>query len=110
MPRPTLTAAVEPIQPRWLRLADAVRYSGLSKARLKALAKAREIVGGPDPGDRRGCSEDRGDGTWVFDRDSIDRWRLAQLEGGLSLAHLADNLAIEVFTYGPKEVTRAPKL
>lgn len=92
MPRPSLTAAVEPIQPRWLRLADAVRYSGLSKARLKELAMAREIVGGQDAGDRRGG----GDGTWVFDRDSIDRWRLAQLGGGITLTMAGQQLAESV--------------
>jgi hypothetical protein len=85
----TLTAAVEPIQPRWLRLADAVRYSGLSKGRLKELAQAREIVGGQDDGDRRGG----GDGTWIFDRLSLDRWRLGQLGGGMTIEQHADNLA-----------------
>lgn len=93
-----LAAAVEPIQPRWLRLADAVRYSGLSKARLKALAQAREIVGGPDPGDRRGCRDDRGDGTWIFDRLSLDRWRLGQLGGGMTIQHEAKTLAASVLS------------
>lgn len=95
MPRPSLTAAVEPIKPRWLRLADAVRYSGLSKARLKELAMSREIVGGQDPGDRRGRASE---GTWVFDRDSIDRWRLAQLGGGITLTMAGQALAESVLT------------
>ncbi len=89
MPRASITAAVEPIQPRWLRLADAVRYSGLSKGRLKELALAREIVGGQDAGDRRGG----GEGTWVFDRVSIDRWRADQLGGVATLGDLAEDLA-----------------
>lgn len=81
---------IQPIQPRWLRLADAARYSGLGKARLKELALAQEIVGGQDPGDRRGR---HGDGTWIFDRESIDRWRLRQLGGGMTLQRVADGLA-----------------
>jgi hypothetical protein len=93
MPRAAETAAVEPIQPRWLRLTDAVRYSGLSKARLKELAMAREIVGGQDPGDRRGRDSE---GTWIFDRDSIDRWRLAQLGGGITLTMAGQKLADSV--------------
>ncbi|MCB2189487.1 MAG: hypothetical protein KQJ78_23970 [Deltaproteobacteria bacterium] len=83
--RAEITAAVAPIQPRWLRLADAVRYSGLSKSRLMDLAQGREIVGGQDDGDRRG----KGEGTWVFDRESIDAWRMRQLGGGTIHDHAA---------------------
>ncbi len=74
-PRFDMATPVEIIQPRWLRLRDAVRYSGLGKMRLKELALSGEIIGGQDDGDRRGG----GEGTWVFDRQSIDRWRLRQL-------------------------------
>ncbi|WP_449246666.1 hypothetical protein [Desulfarculus baarsii] len=83
-----LSASVEPIQPRWLRLADAVRYSGLSKRRLKELVKAGELIGGQDTGDLRGG----GDGTWVFDRLSIDQWRAGQL-GEDTLRSVASTLA-----------------
>lgn len=81
--------------PRWLRLADAVQYSGLSKGRLKEMALAREIVGGQDPGDRRGRDSE---GTWIFDRLSIDRWRLNQLGEVATLFEQAEDLAASVLT------------
>lgn len=61
--------------PRWLRLTEAVRYSGLGKDRLKSLARSGRIVGFPDPEDQRGRT---GKGVWVFDRESLDAFRLGQ--------------------------------
>ena len=56
--------------PRWLRLRDAVKYSALGRDRLVALAEAREIRAGQDPGNHD---------AWVFDRYSIDEYRAAQM-------------------------------
>ncbi len=59
------------INPRWLSLKEAARYACIGKARLIRLAKDNSIIGFPD-------STDRGD--WIFDRESIDRYRLSQYE------------------------------
>ena len=64
--------SVEPIQPRWLKLIDACRYSGIGKARIKRLAKDGAIRGFVDPDDKRD--------TWLFDRESIDEYRLKQAD------------------------------
>jgi hypothetical protein len=66
--------------PRWLRLAQAREYSGLSERRLKALARERTVIGFPDPDDRRGSI---GEGVWIFDRESLDAYRLDQAGAGV---------------------------
>jgi hypothetical protein len=91
--RVDISTSVEPIQPRWLKLIDAVRYSGLGKMRLKELAMTGEIIGGQDSGDRRGGSE----GTWIFDRLSIDRYRLRQLSP-CGLQDLTEELSQDVLS------------
>jgi hypothetical protein len=58
------------ISPRWLKLKEAARYSAIGKDRLKQLAQAGEIVGFSDPDTKRG--------DWIFDRQSLDRYRLNQ--------------------------------
>ena len=58
------------INPRWLKLKDAVLYSAIGKERIKQLALVGEIVGFSDP--------DSGRGDWIFDRESIDQYRLNQ--------------------------------
>lgn len=74
--------------PRWLRLKDAAKYSALGPDRLKKLAKSGDIVGFPDPEDGRGAA--KGDGVWIFDRQSIDDYRLGQAgDGPVRLAVLA---------------------
>ena len=64
--------SVEPMQPRWLKLKDACLYSGIGKKRIKKLADAGDIRGFKDPDDERG--------TWLFDRKSIDSYRLNQAD------------------------------
>ena len=58
------------ISPRWLKLKEAIRYSAIGKNRLKQLAQGGEIVGFSDP--------DSGRGDWIFDRESLDQYRLNQ--------------------------------
>lgn len=56
------------IQPRWLKLTAAAKYSSIGKDRLKSLADARLIIGYQEPDSR---------GDWIFDRESIDNYRLS---------------------------------
>ena len=58
-----------------MKLKIASDYASLSPKRLKALAANGTIVGFPDPDDRRGP---KGEGVWIFDRESIDRYRFGQ--------------------------------
>ena len=58
------------ISPRWLKLKEAARYSAIGKNRLKKLAQGGEIVGFSDPDSKRG--------DWIFDRQSLDQYRLNQ--------------------------------
>lgn len=90
----TLTAPVAPILPRFLGLEDAVRYSALSKRRLKELALAGEIRYRRDIHDQRGKGDD---GRWVFYRDSIDDWWDRQ-PGGDSMFEDIDRISLEVLS------------
>ena len=56
------------LQPRWLKLAVASKYSSIGKDRLKYLAIDKKIVGYKD--------KDSGRGDWIFDKESIDKYRL----------------------------------
>ena len=55
---------------RWMKLRFAAKYIGINKDRLIKLAKDGEVIGYPDPDNKRG--------DWIFDRDSLDRYRLDQ--------------------------------
>ena len=68
-----------PDWPRWLKGAKASEYAAMSPTKLKELALAGKIRGGPDEHDRRGP---KGEGVWLFDRDSIDAYRERQLDSG----------------------------
>lgn len=59
--------------PRWMKLKMAIHYSGLSRSRLINLAKERLIIGGPDPGSKRG--------DWRFDKQSIDEYMMSLVVG-----------------------------
>ena len=59
-------------QPRWLGVKQAVVYARLGKEKLKKLAKEGKIKGYADPESKRG--------DWIFDRKSIDQYRLSPLE------------------------------
>jgi hypothetical protein len=58
--KPVLTA-------RWLKTKDAAAYASIGKHRLKELAEQGHIVGFSDPDSRRG--------DWIFDKQSLDRYR-----------------------------------
>lgn len=58
------------IPARWIKLIPAAEYSALGKARLKELAKKGIIRGFSDPDSKRG--------DWIFDRESLDKYRLRQ--------------------------------
>lgn len=54
--------------PRWLGTKQAATYARIGKTKLKTLAKAGKIRGYPDPDSKRG--------DWIFDKQSIDEYRL----------------------------------
>lgn len=54
--------------PRWMKISVATRYSGYGESKLKALAKEGLIRGYQDPESKRG--------DWIFDKESIDKYRL----------------------------------
>jgi hypothetical protein len=58
---------------RWLKLKDAAGYSSIGKTRLKELAARKVIRGFKDP------DSDRGD--WIFDKESLDDYRIRQSGG-----------------------------
>lgn len=58
------------VPPRWLKLTQATKWAAMGKSRLISLAESGAVVGFRDP------ESDRGD--WIFDRYSIDEYRLSQ--------------------------------
>jgi hypothetical protein len=52
--------------PRWMNIREAAAYSKIGQKRLKALADAGEIAG---------HQEDTKQKAWIFDKESIDRYR-----------------------------------
>jgi len=54
--------------PRWMKLSVAANYSGYGMSKLKELATRGSIRGYQDPDSKRG--------DWVFDKESIDEYRL----------------------------------
>jgi len=57
---------------RWISLKEAARYSNIGQKRLISLAESSVVVGFKDP--------DSGRGDWVFDRESLDEYRLNQAD------------------------------
>ena len=55
---------------RWLKLEPAAQHSSIGKARLKTLAIRKVIRGFKDPDSKRG--------DWIFDRESLDAYRMNQ--------------------------------
>ena len=53
---------------RWLKLLQASVYSAIGQHKLKELAKKGIIIGYSDPDSKRG--------DWIFDRESLDKYRL----------------------------------
>jgi hypothetical protein len=60
------------MQPRWLKLKDASEYASLGQKRLVQLALDGVIRGFKDP--------DSGRSEWIFDRISIDEYRMNQAD------------------------------
>jgi len=59
------------IQPRWLKLTAAAQYASINRHRLKQLAIDGMIIG---------YQEDAERGDWIFDKDSIDSYRLTPVQ------------------------------
>ncbi len=60
------------LPPRWMKLKQAVKYSGIGRDRLKRLAKEGRVQGYKCP--------ESGRGDWYFDRLSIDSYHEYQIE------------------------------
>lgn len=58
---------------RWIKLKEATQYGNIGKARLIKLAVSGVIKGAQDPESKRR--------DWIFDRQSIDSYREAQMSG-----------------------------
>ncbi|GAB6143503.1 hypothetical protein [Desulfocicer niacini] len=56
-------------QPRWLKIKNAAQYSAYGQKKLMELALDGKIIGYQDP--------DNGRGDWIFDKQSIDEYRLS---------------------------------
>jgi len=56
---------------RWMKLSAAVFYSSYSRAQLLKLAQRKDIIGYQDPDSERG--------DWIFDKESIDSYRLSHV-------------------------------
>ena len=60
------------VDARWISLKEAAQYSNIGQKRLISLAESSAVVGFKDP--------DSGRGDWVFDRESLDEYRLNQAD------------------------------
>ena len=58
------------VDKKWLKAGAAARYSSIPKKRLVKLAYEGKIKGFPDSDNKRG--------DWIFDRDSLDLYRVGQ--------------------------------
>jgi len=67
-----ITEKISVINPRWLKLKQAATYASICKGRLKELALEGVIRGYQDPASKRG--------DWIFDKESIDEFRLHPLK------------------------------
>ncbi len=56
------------VERRWLKLTAASQYASIGKDRLKTLASEKKIIGYQEPDAR---------GDWIFDKESIDNYRLS---------------------------------
>jgi hypothetical protein len=70
------------ITPRWLKLTAAAKYASINKTRLKNLAIEEKILGYQDPDSTRG--------DWIFDKESLDDYRLEPIIDSLGLSAKAD--------------------
>ena len=73
-------------QPRWLTMKQAAVYASLGQKRLILLAKSKAIVGFQDDS----CKTR----PWIFDKESIDAFRLGQAQG--SVTDIDEEIALEI--------------
>lgn len=59
---------------RWMKLSAATMYSSYSRSKLLELAERKDIIGYQDPDSLRG--------DWIFDKESIDDYRLSHVFAG----------------------------
>lgn len=76
------------VPPKWVKLNQAVRYSGITKDRLIQLAKAKKVDGFKDP--------DLETRPWIFDLDSIEQYRRSQLKNNLDDIDDAESFALDL--------------
>ena len=76
--------------PRWLKLRAAAHYSSIGQNKLIKLSKAGKIKGFQDTDSKRK--------DWIFDRLSIDDYRLNQSMSGCNYNEIANDIisSIEV--------------
>ena len=67
------------VQPRWLKLSSAAKYAGMNPKRLKFLAQNGDIIGYRDADTIRQ--------DWIFDKKSIDQYRLKPVQEFQIKAH-----------------------
>lgn len=70
------------VPPRWLKLKAAAEWSSLGQKRLIALAEEGTIRGFQDP--------DSGRNEWIFDRLSIDEYRMNQADPAQDRARVVE--------------------
>jgi hypothetical protein len=74
----TLTTTKKLAYPRWMDLKTAAWYSSIGQKRLKELAGSGVVYGYQDPDDGRN--------GWIFDRESIDRYRMSHTNKAKTIA------------------------
>lgn len=72
MGHPQILPVHNSLPPRWLNLKAAAQWSAMGQKRLINLAKSGEVRGFQDT--------DSGRGDWVFDRYSLDEYRINQAD------------------------------
>jgi len=77
------------IQPRWLKLKQAAKYSSIGEKRLISLAVQGRIKGFQDP--------DSGRNEWIFDRLSIDAYRERQQPPRITPRQRAREIALSIY-------------
>ena len=75
------------MKPRWLKIKAAALYSSIGQKRLKSLAISGDIRGYQD--------KESGRGDWIFDKKSIDEYRLKPLqENSIRFKKLLDEIGV----------------
>ena len=77
------------VQPRWLKLKQAAKYSSIGEKRLVVLATQGRIKGCQDP--------DSGRNDWIFDRLSIDAYRERQQPPKITPKQRAREIELSIY-------------